>query len=242
VDNANHDGEGFFTYTVQPKAGLPTGTPISAQASIVFDTNAPLATPMAHNTLDASGPTSTVATLPATTTTARFPLSWSGSDDAAGSGMAHFDIYVSDSGGAFTFWQSFPGTQTSATFTGQDGHSYAFSSVATDNVGNREVTPFLAEAGTRVQLPPPAPPPPSPTPTPVLPRGITAKLITVKVGKKKKRLDILVSFADNGAKKNELASPFQSPAFKNIQVSVQGGNIVVTARKGKKTVTQVIPG
>ena len=35
-------GEAFLNYTVQPKAGLATGTPLNAQATVVFDTNAPL--------------------------------------------------------------------------------------------------------------------------------------------------------------------------------------------------------
>jgi hypothetical protein len=37
-------------------------------------------------------------------------------------------------------------TQTSATFTGQFGHTYGFYSVATDNVGNRQPTPTAAQA------------------------------------------------------------------------------------------------
>jgi hypothetical protein len=81
------------------------------------------------------------------------------------------------------------------------------------------------------------------------PRGITAQLVTVKVGKKKRRLVIDVFFADTGAKKGEFPSPFQKPGFKNIQVSVRdssGGGVpdqvVVTAHKGKKTVTTTFPG
>jgi hypothetical protein len=80
--------------------------------------------------------------------------------------------------------------------------------------------------------------------------SIVFEKITVKVGKtKKKRLDVLVSFADTGAKKSEFASPFQSPPFKNIQVSVRDTNgdgvadeVVVTAKKGKKTLTDLFPG
>jgi hypothetical protein len=80
-------------------------------------------------------------------------------------------------------------------------------------------------------------------------RGITARLVTVKAGKRKKRLAIDVFYADTGTLKEELPSPFQSPRFKNIQVSVRSGNgdgvpdeIVLTAREGKKAVTQVFRG
>ena len=44
-----------------------------------------------------------------------------------------------------------PRPQTSATFTGQDGHTYAFFSVATDNVGHVEAAKTTAEASTLIQ-------------------------------------------------------------------------------------------
>ena len=47
-------------------------------------------------------PTSTVSPLPATENTTAFTLSWSGTDDPGGSGIASYDVYVSDNGGAFT--------------------------------------------------------------------------------------------------------------------------------------------
>ncbi len=99
------NGEGYINYTIQPKAGLATGATLNAQASIVFDTNAPIATPQITNTIDASPPTSTVTALPATTTTPSFTVSWSGSD-GAGPGIASYNVYVSDDGGAYTLWQS----------------------------------------------------------------------------------------------------------------------------------------
>ena len=93
------NGEGYINYTIQPKAGLATGATLDAQASIVFDTNAAIATPQVVNTIDASPPTSTVAALPATTTSPSFTVSWSGSD-GAGPGIAGYNVYVSDDGGA----------------------------------------------------------------------------------------------------------------------------------------------
>ena len=58
------NGEGYINYTIQPKAGLATGAALNAQASIVFDTNAAIATPQIVNTIDASPPTSTVDRAP----------------------------------------------------------------------------------------------------------------------------------------------------------------------------------
>ena len=45
-------------------------------------------------------------------------------------------------------------TDTSATFTGQIGHTYAFYSIATDNVGNAEAAPATADTQTQVGVPP----------------------------------------------------------------------------------------
>jgi hypothetical protein len=150
VDNANHDGEGFFTYTVSPRPGLPTGTAIRAQASIVFDTNDPLKTPAALNTLDVGDPTSSVAALAAVQYAPDFPVSWSGSDDAGGSGVAFYDVEVSDNGGPFTGWLEGT-TQTSATFTGEDLHTYTFRSIAHDNVGHAQAAPTVLRT-TKVDL------------------------------------------------------------------------------------------
>jgi hypothetical protein len=147
-DTSPPNGEGYINYTIQPKAGLTTGATLDAQASIVFDTNAAIATPQIVNTIDTTTPTSTVTALPSTTTTPSFTVSWSGSD-GAGSGIADYNVYVSDDGGAFTLFQANT-TATSATFTGQVGHTYAFYSVATSNGGLVQPTPAGAQATTKI--------------------------------------------------------------------------------------------
>jgi Tol biopolymer transport system component len=78
----------------------------------------------------------------------------------------------------------------------------------------------------------------SPGSAPPPTRDISARLISVKARKKKAQLMVEVFFVDNGAEKRRFLSPFQSPASKKIQVRVVNGNqIVVTARKGKKNVS-----
>ena len=143
--------DGYVQYTVQLSAGLTTGTTINQQASVVFDTNAPLNTAVVTNTIDTGPPTSSVAALPATESTPSFTVSWSGSDDPSGSGIATYAIYDSDNGGSYQVFMTAtaPG---SATFTGQAGHTYSFYSVATDNVGNVQPTPTTAQATTTVQV------------------------------------------------------------------------------------------
>jgi hypothetical protein len=89
---------------------------------------------------------------------------------------------------------------------------------------------------------------PGPGPGPRAALGIGARLMTVKAGKKK-RLAVQVFFADTGAPERQFISPFQKPAFKGISVTVGDSNgdgvadlVVLTARKGRKTVTRVFPG
>ena len=146
------EGQGFVNYTVRPILGSPSGTRIDAQASIVFDANGAIETNVFTNTVDVGSPASSVSPLPAVTFTNDFTLSWTGSDDAGGSGIAGFDIYVSDDGGPFTLWKSEPGDTLSDTYAGAVGHTYAFYSVATDNVGHVEPTPSGAQATTTVGI------------------------------------------------------------------------------------------
>ena len=161
-------GMGHISYTVSPIAGLPTGTQIRNVADVSFDEQPIIATDQVSETdptqgtdpakealvtIDAGPPTSSVAALPPQETTPSFTVSWSGSDDAGGSGIATFDVFVSTDGGPFVPFET-ETTATSATFNGAVGHTYGFYSVATDNVGNREATPTSAQASTNVVTPP----------------------------------------------------------------------------------------
>ena len=138
-DDAQGNGEGYVSFRVDANGGLADGTKIDAQASIVFDKNAPIATPVWTNTIDNAAPTSHVNALPSTEPPGNFKVSWTGSD-GKGSGVASFDVYASDDGKTFTLWKH-KTAATSAMYPGVVGHRYAFFSVATDGVGNVEITP-----------------------------------------------------------------------------------------------------
>ncbi len=142
-----HNGEGFVTYLIQQQENLPSGTEITNQANIVFDINDPIVTNVALNSIDADPPTSSVDPLPESSPV-QFTVSWSGADQN-GSGVASYDVYVSEDGGSFTVWQQGI-TTTSAIYTGVDGHTYGFFSVATDLVGFVQATPGAAQATTNV--------------------------------------------------------------------------------------------
>ena len=144
------EGQASVVFNVALKPGLTTGTRITNTASIVFDSNAPIATPAWVNTVDVDAPVSSVAALPATETTTTFPVAWSGSDN--GSGIVSYTIYVSDNGAAFTLWQNAVQT-TSASYTGTIGHTYGFYSIATDGVGNVQAAKSAADTTTIVSAP-----------------------------------------------------------------------------------------
>lgn len=97
----------------------------------------PIQTTAVFNTLDSDISTSKVNALPVNSSS-NFTVSWTGSD--TGSGLASYDIFVSTDGGQFVPWQVNT-TATSAIYNGETGRNYAFYSVATDNLGQREVAP-----------------------------------------------------------------------------------------------------
>jgi hypothetical protein len=109
-------------------------------------------TQLNRNSLELVGatipPTSSVGALPAFSPPS-FTVSWSGQDNPGGSGVAAFDVYVSDDGGPFVPFLTGT-TSTSAVFHGLRGHQYGFYSVAIDGIGNRETPPTQAEATTAV--------------------------------------------------------------------------------------------
>ncbi len=143
------EGQGFLSYSIKPKSTATTGTRIDAQATIVFDQNEPIDTPAIFNTIDAGGPTSTVASLPETSYPG-FMVSWAGEDDAGGSGVDQYSIMVSVDGGPFTTWLSATSLTEAVYDQAEAGHTYAFFSRAVDLVGNVEETEPHAEAQTSV--------------------------------------------------------------------------------------------
>ncbi|MCA9261346.1 MAG: hypothetical protein KDA61_19155, partial [Planctomycetales bacterium] len=146
-------GDGFVAYTIRPLAELSTGDVISQQASIVFDVNEPILTNIYTNVIDVASPTSSVDPLPAAVVSPSIDVSWSGADDAGispGSGIAFFDVFVSENGGPFSRWQTRT-SETSATFEGQTGNTYSFYSIAIDGVGLAELPPATFDTQTTVQ-------------------------------------------------------------------------------------------
>ncbi|WP_404783509.1 putative Ig domain-containing protein [Altericista sp. CCNU0014] len=153
-NDAKGNGSGWVTYTAQAKADIATGTEITSQAKILYNTAAPLDTPVITNVVDAEAPTTvlTAKSLPADSNT--YQVNWTATDDENGSGVKHVTVYVAEDGGDFKIWQR-QTMETSGFYTGRAGHTYEFLALATDNAGNQE-QPILNQAvpddGSRVNL------------------------------------------------------------------------------------------
>ncbi len=149
-NDATGRGQGSVSYRIKPKENLATGTQITNRARIYFDFNDPIDTPQVLNTLDADGPSSRLTTPSITTTDTNLKLNWTGTDDAGGSGIASYSVYVSVDGGEYL--QFVFGTKDiAATFAASPGHTYAFYTVATDQVGHVELPP--ASPDTIITIP-----------------------------------------------------------------------------------------
>ena len=143
-------GEGHISYVVRPKTDLPTGTEITNKATIYFDWNDPIETPLTLNTIDSDIPTSEVTYLPAESPMV-FVVSWSWNDESGE--VASYDIYVSVDGNDDELWLE-DYTEAKAPYAGDLDHTYAFYSIAKDGVGHIEDPPSGPDATTTVKFGP----------------------------------------------------------------------------------------
>ncbi len=95
---------------------------------------------------DLSAPHSRVASLPANSP-AQIAVSWAGEDDAFGTGVGSYDLFVSVNGGPFQRWLTNT-RATSGLYPGAAGRTYAFYSRARDVAGNVEGAPLAPQAVT----------------------------------------------------------------------------------------------
>jgi hypothetical protein len=123
--------------------------------------------------LDLLPPVSRVNPLPADSRVV-IPLTWSGTDNEGGSGIAGYDIYVSEDGGPFQRWL-WNTRDTAGSYFGQPGKRYAFYSRALDAAGNLEDAPATPDTETTVTLLN-RPPELDPVPDQVLTEGDTLLL------------------------------------------------------------------
>ncbi len=138
-----HQGEGYVSYFVRATSSAADNPRIDAQARIVFDDNPFIDTNVYRNGIDTAVPSSGMALLPGTQDSRDIPLSWIGSD-GTGSGIAGFDVFVSEDNGPYT--RFLENTEaTAAIYTGVYGRTYRFYTMARDHVGYVEAAPLLPD-------------------------------------------------------------------------------------------------
>lgn len=140
-------GQGQVTYSIRQKAGLADGAVIINQASIVFDANPAIATPIWTNVIDTTPPVGKVQSIVPKVGRTSFDVNWS--TTGTGSAGRTYTLYVSDNGAAFTRWLT-QVSSTSATYAGTSGHTYGFYVIATDGAGNMNLPKTAAEASITV--------------------------------------------------------------------------------------------
>jgi len=132
------EGEGFVSFFIKIKPDLPHLDVISNMATIVFDLNEPIVTNLWTNKMDRMAPESSVLPLPATSGDTNILVRWGGTDN--NSGIAVYDVYVSVNGAPAMLWKESTWRKADI-YTGELNNTYAFYSVATDYIGNRELPP-----------------------------------------------------------------------------------------------------
>ncbi len=141
-------GEGFVSYRIQCRTNTTSRAQIVAVAKIVFDANEAIATPTITNAVDAAGPVSSVAALPATSPK-NFGVSWAGYD--SDSGLKDFTIYAAREDDPHSPWFSST-TNNGAAVAGEPGVKYSFYSVARDNAGNVETAKTTFDTMTHTEF------------------------------------------------------------------------------------------
>jgi hypothetical protein len=135
VNDSTGAGEGFVDFLVTPKEGSQTGDTIFAQASIVFDNNAPILTNQYFNVVDADQPSSAVDSVKVLSDTT-FVVYTSASDPS--SGIQNYDLFVSQNDGSYQLVGTSIHADSTFTVEGISDSTYCFVTLARDNVGNRE--------------------------------------------------------------------------------------------------------
>ena len=141
----NNDGNGIgeLCYEIALREGLPDGTSVDNSASIVFDANDPIETPVWHNVTDYVLPESNITGVE-TADNRRFEISVVGTD--AASGIWQYDLYARWNGQLS--WQfvaeGVEDTDGKLIFESADELEGAeFTAVAYDRAGNRQYSAIL---------------------------------------------------------------------------------------------------
>ena len=130
------EGEGYVSFSVDLKPGLADGTKIKNKAEIIFDKNFPIETNEFVNTLDLTAPTTTMAAVSYVAEPSAMRVTFSATD--AASGVQSYLLFVSEDGGDYSYYGQSVTPQIDYPVASENGRTYSFFVLATDNVGNTE--------------------------------------------------------------------------------------------------------
>ena len=147
----NYDGSGIgeVAYNINRKVGLSDGTAISNKASIIFDNNDAIETPVWTNIIDAVPPVTHVSEVEQVNDTI-VRIHFDGNDNR--SGVWKYSLYVQYGEGSS--WIKFAECSADSSyvdFSYYDGMDYGFCVLATDSAGNVEKKELTRE-GTFVKV------------------------------------------------------------------------------------------
>ena len=126
------------SYAIRADSAATSGTALSAQARVFIDQAAPVLTNVVTATLDAAAPTTTLTVQAGANNT--YLLTWSAVDDALGSGVREYTVYVSLDGHNYTPL-ALHSTATTFTYLAATGATPQFLVLSADNAGNLEAPP-----------------------------------------------------------------------------------------------------
>lgn len=136
INNANKDGEGYIVFDVKLKEGLADGTKIDNEASIIFDANDAISTPVWSNETDYVMPVGYVDGIKQLDSN-HIKIEMDGIDER--SGIWKYDLYYQAGAGSSWFPLAEDLTSNSYEMEVYDDIDYGFCVVATDKAGNKEV-------------------------------------------------------------------------------------------------------
>lgn len=141
------EGEGHVLFSINPKIGIADGISVQNKATIIFDWNDPILTNNWENFIDNTAPISAVHSLAPEVYSTEFEVSWSGEDET--SKIFAYDVFVSENNNDYYKWLNAT-EEITAMFSGEDGGTYMFYSVAIDSAKNREDAPISYDASTTI--------------------------------------------------------------------------------------------
>ena len=134
-------GEGFVSFSIDVMPSFTTGDIVKNQSNIFFDNNPVIATNEVSAKIDEVSPQSQMSLVSIASNKDSATLSVAGTDVI--SGIDSYDIFRSVNDSTYKFIETT--NKLNLKYAVQRGKKYKYYSIATDNVGNRELPPSNAD-------------------------------------------------------------------------------------------------